>query len=65
MSLSSAADGKAVLRMSDNGVGFGASRARGAGTGMALIDGLARQLGGRANWSSDGGVRLELEFRLG
>jgi two-component sensor histidine kinase len=63
--LSPMAADQAVLRIADNGVGFGEEEPGSRrGTGMVLIDGLARQLGGRANWSSGSGVRLEVEFPL-
>lgn len=63
--LSASSDGRAVLRIADNGAGFAKQDANARrGTGMTLIDGLARQLGGQANWSSDAGVRLEVEFPL-
>jgi len=63
--LSPSSDDKLVLRIADNGVGFAKQDATARrGTGMTLIEGLARQLGGRTNWSSEGGVRLEVEFPL-
>lgn len=63
--LSPSSDDKLVLRVADNGVGFAKQDANARrGTGMTLIDGLARQLGGQANWSSEAGVRLEVEFPL-
>lgn len=63
--LSASSDNRAVLRIADNGVGFAKQNANARrGTGMTLIDGLARQLGGQANWSSEAGVRLEVDFTL-
>lgn len=63
--LSPSSDDKLVLRVADNGVGFAKQDANARrGTGMTLIDGLARQLGGQANWSSEAGVHLEVEFPL-
>ena len=35
---------------------------RGTGTGLSLIEGLARQVGGAAVWAVDGGTRLTIEF---
>lgn len=63
--LSTSSDSRAVLRIADNGAGFAKQDANARrGTGMTLIDGLAQQLGGQANWSSKAGVRLEVEFPL-
>ena len=54
------------LKMRDNGKGLPAAAEAvkpGSGTGMKLIDGLARQIGAKAVWSSaEPGVALCLEF---
>ena len=52
--------GTARLQLWDDGQGL--PRARAAGTGLALIEGLARQVGGGAVWEVDGGTRLTVEF---
>jgi hypothetical protein len=33
-------------------------------TGLALIEGFVRQIGGTAAWEVDGGTRLTIEFDL-
>jgi two-component sensor histidine kinase len=33
-----------------------------AGTGLPLIEGFVRQIGGRAAWEVEGGTRLTIEF---
>ena len=33
-----------------------------AGTGLPLIEGFVRQIGGTAAWETDGGTRLTIEF---
>ena len=54
---SRAADaGKARLRLWDDGKGM--PRDRKAGTGLSLIEGFVRQIGGTAVWGVDGGTRL-------
>ena len=53
-------DNPAILTLSDNGRGF-TDQASG-GTGMRLINGLLAQLGTRANWYGEGGVRLVIEL---
>ncbi len=53
------------LRISDNGKGLpsGPQASKpGSGTGMRLIDGLARQIGARPIWSSEQGTTLCLEL---
>jgi len=35
---------------------------RKAGTGLALIEGFVRQIGGTAAWKVEGGTRLTVEF---
>jgi two-component sensor histidine kinase len=62
---SSPAPGRGALRLSDNGVGFKqATSSRRKGSGMSIIEALAKQVGGRADWSSGDGVRLDVEFSL-
>jgi two-component sensor histidine kinase len=52
--------GKARLRLWDDGEGM--PRDRKAGTGLALIEGFVRQVGGTAAWEVEGGTRLTIEF---
>ena len=52
--------GKARLLLWDDGQGL--PQEHEAGTGLALIGGLARQVGGAAVWEVDGGTRLMVEF---
>jgi two-component sensor histidine kinase len=52
--------GGASLRLWDDGRGL--PREPKAGTGLALIEGFVRQLGGRAVWEVDHGTRLTIEF---
>lgn len=61
--ISQPAQGRASLSVSDDGVGFSTSKS-GTGTGMSLINGLSRQIGGKAQWSSNGGVQLRTEFKV-
>lgn len=59
------ADGRVRLRLSDDGRGLSVSprvSKPGSGTGMKIINGLARQLGAEPTWTSDGGTALCLEF---
>ena len=42
--------------------GRGMPRDRKAGTGLALIEGFVRQIGGTAAWEVEGGTRLTVEF---
>ncbi|WP_404383512.1 sensor histidine kinase [Caenispirillum salinarum] len=64
-----AGPGRVTLRLSDNGKGLpeGAhERREGAGSGLRLIDGLARQIGAEPQWSSGrDGTELRLEVDLG
>ncbi|EKV27088.1 putative signal transduction histidine kinase [Caenispirillum salinarum AK4] len=61
--------GHVTLHLSDNGKGLpeGAQEGRGgSGSGMRLIDGLARQIGAEPHWSSSqDGTELRLEVNLG
>src|SRR3954453_9407467 len=52
--------GKARLRLWDDGRGMPQDRK--AGTGLALIEGFVRQIGGTAAWEVEGGTRLTVEF---
>ena len=57
------ADGTCRVRFSDDGKGLPSEPAaprRGSGTGMKLIDGLARQIGATAVWSGAQGTSLDL-----
>lgn len=57
--------GRALLRLSDDGVGLSGSciAASGSRSGMGLIAALAEQIGGAATWSSSGpGLCLETQF---
>jgi two-component sensor histidine kinase len=51
---------KARLRLWDDGKGLPQDPK--AGTGLALIEGFVRQIGGTAAWEVDGGTRLTIEF---
>jgi two-component sensor histidine kinase len=51
---------KARLRLWDDGKGLPQDHQ--AGTGLALIEGFMRQIGGTAAWEVDGGTRLTIEF---
>ncbi len=58
-------DGGASAHFSDNGKGLPLDPApprRGSGTGMNLIEGMARQIGSKAIWSTSGGTALDLAF---
>jgi two-component sensor histidine kinase len=58
-------DRRCHVRFADNGRGLPAEprpSAGGSGAGMKLIEGLVRQLDGKASWSSSGGTTLCLEF---
>lgn len=54
------------VRLSDDGKGLPAGPGRpsapGSGTGMRIIEALARQIGAKPDWSSSGGTTLRLEF---
>jgi two-component sensor histidine kinase len=54
----------ARLELSDNGKGLPKERS-GKGTGLLLVDGLAKQIGAAAEWDAKGGTRLVLRFALG
>ena len=59
--------GMVRVRMSDNGKGLPPDphpAAPGSGTGMKLIEALARQIGADPHWSSEGGTTLRLEFAI-
>ena len=59
------ANGRIHVRLSDDGKGLPESAARprnGSGTGMKLIDGLARQIGGKARWTTSAGTALSFEI---
>ncbi len=53
----------ARLELSDDGKGL--PKGRSNGTGLLLIDGLAKQIGAAAEWNAQGGTRLMLRFALG
>ncbi|TVV72564.1 sensor histidine kinase [Sphingomonas solaris] len=57
-------DGRLWVEIADNGVGLPAlptTRPR-SGTGMALIDGLAREIGARPEWASAAGTTLRFSL---
>ena len=57
--------GHVRVRLGDDGKGLSeitSGSASDAGTGMKLIEGLARQIGAEAEWSSRPGAELRLEF---
>ncbi|HEY8615809.1 sensor histidine kinase [Phenylobacterium sp.] len=57
--------GGVMFQMADNGPGLPVARTSDhSGSGLTMIDALVRQMGGVAKWSSDGGARLQFEFRL-
>jgi two-component sensor histidine kinase len=53
-------NGKARLRLWDDGKGLPQDHE--TGTGLALIDGFVRQIGGTAAWETGDGTRLTVEF---
>lgn len=58
-------DGRLWVWICDNGKGLPAeaqASSPGFGTGMALIEGLSRQIGATPEWRSDRGTSLTLEF---
>ncbi len=58
-------EGRMRVCMADDGKGLPAeprASESGTGTGMRLIEGLARQIGATPEWSSEGGTALCLEF---
>lgn len=61
-------EGGLELRLWDDGKGLPAppeeaAAETGAGTGMTLINALARQIGAAAQWTSNGGVQLRLTMK--
>lgn len=54
------ADGRFCLSLSDNGIGLPAQTSR--HSGRRFIEALVRQLGAEAEWSGEGGTRLNLRF---
>lgn len=56
------------VRLTDDGKGLGAEQrttSGSSGTGLQLIEGLARQIGAQADWSSDAnGTDLRMEFDI-
>lgn len=60
-------DGRLRVSICDNGKGLPTKvqEARpGSGTGMALIEGLSRQIRAKPDWSSERGTALSLELPL-
>jgi two-component sensor histidine kinase len=58
-------DGSVRVRMADDGKGLPATprpAKAGTGTGMQLLEALARQIGAKPQWSSEGGTTLRLQF---
>ena len=58
-------DNRLRVRICDNGKGLPADRQGsrpGFGTGMALIEGLSRQIGAKPQWVSENGTALSLDF---
>jgi two-component sensor histidine kinase len=62
VSLSRAAEGKAVLTVADDGVGYDGSAVDGRRLGLWLINGLCDQVKGKLTTTSDAGVTARLEF---
>jgi two-component sensor histidine kinase len=57
--------GAVGVSIADNGRGLRAQPKRsapGSGTGMRLIEALARQIGAKPDWTSSGGTTLQLSF---
>lgn len=54
----------AVLSVSDNGPGFGGAQSMKRSSGLGLVRGLLRQLGGSLTIEQDGGARCICRFRL-
>jgi two-component sensor histidine kinase len=52
------------LRLSDTGKGLAGNQPTGTGTGMQIIDGLCRQLGAEADWTSSEGTTLTVDFHV-
>ena len=61
LELARAGAGKARLRLWDDGRGM-PREPEAAGTGLPLIEGFVRQIGGTAAWEVEGGTRLTVEF---
>jgi two-component sensor histidine kinase len=61
LELGRSATDKACLRLWDDGKGLPPERGA-RGTGLSLIEGFVRQIGGSASWEADGGTRLTVEF---
>ncbi|KTT41831.1 histidine kinase [Pseudomonas oryzihabitans] len=67
--IESASDGAWTVRIRDDGKGLplqAPATKPGSGTGMKLIEGLAAQIGGQAQWSRAGqrGTELRLSFKV-
>lgn len=56
------AGGRVRLVLCDNGKGMPENRRLSSGSGLQLIDGLARQIGADVAWEGGAGARLVLEF---
>ena len=68
VSIAPCADGRVRVHLSDDGRGlptFAHTSRPGSGTGMKIIEGLARQLGAKPVWTSTRGTALSLEFVSG
>lgn len=55
-------DGTARLTLKDNGPSLPPGEQSSKGSGLSLIEGLARQIGGSAQWTSDGGASLSVAW---
>lgn len=53
---------EAVLRVVDDGIGFGEAKPHGDGLGLQLIEGFASHLGGAAEITGDGGTSITVRF---
>lgn len=58
------ADAEVSLRIWDNGKGLPDQPDASGGTGISLIDALARQINARPTWSSEGGTSVILTFAV-
>lgn len=56
------ADGRFILAVEDDGPGFDLCEVRRKSSGLGLVAGLARQIGGRFRVERQGGARCVLEF---
>lgn len=57
--------GQMCLTLADDGCGLpvnGASASGSSGTGMRLIEGFARQIGGTAEWKAEAGTTVAVQF---